>query len=205
MPRVHRRSRRGSSGSRATVRDPFAAGDKLVLMGLDTEDGKGERVILGKRQSYVKPLLTPTWRSHRVLDAARRRPAGSLRGQLGWRGPEAARQGLRADGVAEPGRQHASGSTSAPTTKATTSPQSRASPSTIPRSANWSGTRRPVSGDTFQVSADGRSPPASFRGRMRASRSCRTSRWKKLGDGCWTAMTTRAARCPGISTARIAT
>ena len=37
-----------------------AAGDQLVLMGLDTEDNKGERVILGNRQSYVKPLLTPS-------------------------------------------------------------------------------------------------------------------------------------------------
>ncbi len=27
--------------------DPFAAGDRLVLMGLDTEDGRGERTILG--------------------------------------------------------------------------------------------------------------------------------------------------------------
>src|SRR5688572_23216541 len=37
--------------------DPYAAGHSLVLMGLDTEDGKGERVILGERGSYVKPLL----------------------------------------------------------------------------------------------------------------------------------------------------
>ena len=39
--------------------DPFALGSQLVLMGLDTDDGRGERVILGERGSYVKPLLTP--------------------------------------------------------------------------------------------------------------------------------------------------
>ena len=51
--------------------DPFAAGDQLILMGLSTEDAKGERVILGKRQSYVKPLLTP--RGDRVVFSTRPR------------------------------------------------------------------------------------------------------------------------------------
>ena len=37
--------------------DPYAAGFGLVLKGLDTEDGKGERVILSARGSYFKPLL----------------------------------------------------------------------------------------------------------------------------------------------------
>src|SRR5262249_47931218 len=37
--------------------DPYAAGFGLVLKGLDTEDGKGERVILGTRGSYFKPLI----------------------------------------------------------------------------------------------------------------------------------------------------
>jgi hypothetical protein len=45
--------------------DPYAAGDNLVLMGFSTEDGQGERTILAKRQSYVKPLLTP--RGDRIL------------------------------------------------------------------------------------------------------------------------------------------
>ena len=40
-------------------RDPYAQGRDLVLVGLDTEDGRGERVILGAPGSYVKPLLTP--------------------------------------------------------------------------------------------------------------------------------------------------
>lgn len=39
--------------------DPFAKGNQLRLVGLDTEDGRGERVILGKPGNYRKPLITP--------------------------------------------------------------------------------------------------------------------------------------------------
>src|SRR5687768_2077261 len=39
--------------------DPRAAGDQLILMGLDTQDGRGERVLLPERRSYVKPMITP--------------------------------------------------------------------------------------------------------------------------------------------------
>jgi hypothetical protein len=45
--------------------DPYAMGDQLVLMGFDTDDGRGERVILDARGSYVKPMLTP--RGDRVV------------------------------------------------------------------------------------------------------------------------------------------
>lgn len=38
--------------------DPRAQGEGLVLMGLDTDDGRGERVIGAERRSRVKPLLT---------------------------------------------------------------------------------------------------------------------------------------------------
>src|SRR5688572_28668986 len=45
--------------------DPFAMGRYLVLMGLDTDDGKGELVIVKERGSIVKPMLTP--RGNRIL------------------------------------------------------------------------------------------------------------------------------------------
>ncbi|HUF47703.1 MAG TPA: hypothetical protein VMM93_07790 [Vicinamibacterales bacterium] len=38
--------------------DPRAEGEGLVLMGLDTDDGRGERVIGAERRSRVKPMLT---------------------------------------------------------------------------------------------------------------------------------------------------
>ena len=40
-------------------RDVFAQGGNLRLMGLDTGDGQGERVILGTVGNYAKPLITP--------------------------------------------------------------------------------------------------------------------------------------------------
>jgi hypothetical protein len=39
--------------------DTLALGRELKLMGFDSQDGRGERVILGDVQNYAKPLLTP--------------------------------------------------------------------------------------------------------------------------------------------------
>lgn len=38
--------------------DTFAQSDKLLLMGIDTRDGKGERAILAKPANYSRPLLS---------------------------------------------------------------------------------------------------------------------------------------------------
>ena len=38
--------------------DPFAEGTDLVLMGIDTDDARGERAIVSQPQSLLKPLLT---------------------------------------------------------------------------------------------------------------------------------------------------
>ncbi|RBP37324.1 hypothetical protein DES53_11462 [Roseimicrobium gellanilyticum] len=40
--------------------DTFAQSDKLLLMGIDTRDGKGERAILSKPANYSRPLLSTT-------------------------------------------------------------------------------------------------------------------------------------------------
>ena len=50
-------------------RDPYARGDNLTLVGFDTDDGRGERVIVSQRASYVKPLLTP--RGDRIVFSRR--------------------------------------------------------------------------------------------------------------------------------------
>ena len=52
-------------------RDVFAHGGNLRLMGLDTGDGQGERVILGTVGNYAKPLITP--RGDRVVFTDRSR------------------------------------------------------------------------------------------------------------------------------------
>lgn len=39
--------------------DTLATGQRLKLMGLDSEDGRSERAILGDLRNYAKPLLSP--------------------------------------------------------------------------------------------------------------------------------------------------
>ena len=43
----------------AENKDSFAGHNKLRLMGYDSRDGKGERVICGERANYHRPLITP--------------------------------------------------------------------------------------------------------------------------------------------------
>lgn len=38
--------------------DPFCWGDQLVIMGLDTEDGRGERMVVSEVSNYHRPMLT---------------------------------------------------------------------------------------------------------------------------------------------------
>jgi hypothetical protein len=54
------------------INDPDAAGDQLILMGFDSEDGKGERVILDQRSSRTMPRLTP--RGDRIVFSTRLDP-----------------------------------------------------------------------------------------------------------------------------------
>ena len=43
----------------AENRDSFAERDRLQVMGFDSRDGKGERVIWGEQANYYRPLITP--------------------------------------------------------------------------------------------------------------------------------------------------
>ncbi|MPY86358.1 MAG: hypothetical protein GEU99_00375 [Luteitalea sp.] len=54
--------------------DPFAQLDNLVLMGFDTDDERGERVIRREPGSYVKPMLTP--RGDRIIVSRRPNAVG---------------------------------------------------------------------------------------------------------------------------------
>jgi len=61
--------------------DPFALGGNLRLMGLDTADGQGERVILGTMGNYARPLITS--RGDRVVYSDRIRKKVFV---VGWSG-----------------------------------------------------------------------------------------------------------------------
>ena len=43
----------------AENKDSFAGNNKLQLMGYDSRDGRGERIIWGERANYHRPLITP--------------------------------------------------------------------------------------------------------------------------------------------------
>ncbi len=168
-------------------RDPYAAGDQLVLMGLDTDDGRGERVILGERRTYVKPLLTP--RGDRIVFSAHPLlgdPAvyivnfdgtGLRRLEPGfaldvWEDP--------ADGgewvyIGTDHRDYAVG---------TIARMRLDDPAR--RELVWN--HAPVTFDTFQVSPDGRIAGGLYPWPAAGVADLAAGTWRQLGDGCWTAL-----------------
>lgn len=169
--------------------DPYAAGDRLTLMGFDTDDGRGERVILGERGSYVKPLLTP--RGDRIVFSSRpTRPEGPEVFIVGWDG-----SGLKrlAKGFALAVWQDPAdrsewvyvGTDNKEYDFATVSRFRLSDPGTPQLVWNKS----MVSGDTFQVSSDGRFAGGLFPWPAAGVAELPNRSWRKLGDGCWSALT----------------
>jgi hypothetical protein len=172
--------------------DPFAAGDKLVLMGLDTEDGKGERIILGNRQSYVKPLITP--KGDRVVFSTRPQGDGPDAFIVRWDGTGLTRLGK---GFALAVWQNPADNSEwlyLGTDNKGAGSYDFATVSRFPldnpsqREVVWNKT--PVSGDTFQVSADGRFAAGLFPWPNAGLAELPNKSLEKLGDGCWTALAT---------------
>lgn len=167
--------------------DPFATGDDLTLMGLDTDDGRGERAIVDVAGSYVKPMLTP--RGDRVVysthpdraDAsvhivnfdgtAHRRFEPGFALAL-WQDP--------ADGAewVYIGTDHR-GYSIATVTRVRLDEPSRRAPV-------WQGDR--ITYDTFQVSADGRTAGGLFPWPAAGIADLAAGTWRQLGEGCWTAL-----------------
>ena len=65
-------------------RDPRLHGDQIVLMGFDSDDGRGERAILERRGSYVKPMITP--RGDRIVYSTRPEPGPPEVFIVNWNG-----------------------------------------------------------------------------------------------------------------------
>lgn len=170
--------------------DPYAAGNNLVLMGLDSEDGRGERVILGERGSYIKPMLTP--RGNRVVfSTSPRAEGGPTVHVVNWDG-SGRRQLVNGFALAvweHPGDRSEwlyVGTDHKEYDFATVSRFPLDDPSR--REVVWNQTM--VSGDTFQVSADGRYAGGLFPWPNAGIAELPNKSWKKVGDGCWTALAT---------------
>lgn len=173
--------------------DPLALGDDLTLMGFDSEDGRGERVMLPDPASYVKPLLTPS--GTRIVYSRRSGPEGAGVFILDWNGsrPRKIADGFGlavwrdpADGgdwvyVGTNLREDAAA-------RVIRFPIDRP----LERETVWS--RTPVTIDTFQVSDDGRYAAGLFPWPDAGVATLPDGSLSKLGEGCWTAL--GAARGP---------
>lgn len=174
--------------------DPRATGDQLVLMGLDSDDGRGARVILGKLGSYVKPMLTP--RGDRVIFSSRPVPGPPEVFIVAWDGT-----GLRklADGYAmsvweDPGDRGEwvyVGTEGNPRYEFATITRF---PIDAParREVVWN--RTLVAMDGFQVSADGRYASGLCRWPDAMIAELPNGSMTKLGQGCWTSLSAARGR-----------
>jgi hypothetical protein len=169
-------------------RDPFAFGDNLVLMGLDTNDGKGERLIRSERGSYVKPMLTPN--GNRIVYSSNpEKPGGPEMFVVNFDGSGFKKLGA---GVAlavwrdpQDGREWAYvGFDNKESNVGTVSRFIIDNPEG--KQLVWNKTL--VTRDTFQLSADGKMAVGLFPWPNAGVASLPNGELTKVGDGCWTAM-----------------
>jgi hypothetical protein len=170
--------------------DPIALGTNLALLGFDSLDGHGERQILSERRSYVKPMLTP--RGDRVVFSTSPTAGGEPQVFLvRWDGTGLAPlvDGFALDVWENPvdgsawvyvGQENDEGSFGRVVRLALDNPSAL--------ELVWDKT--PVSGDTFQVSADGRFAGGLFPWPDAAIAELPNGGLRRVGEGCWTAMST---------------
>ena len=164
-----------------------STGTQLVLMGLDSEDGRGEHAILSTVSNYAKPLITPAGdqivfsnrpeRSVYVVHwdgTGLRRLAGGFALEV-WRDP-----GTGVDWVYA--------GTGEADTQAISYHQVRRHRIDDPGEGELVWDRSPVSEDNFQLSADGRHASGVFPWPNVGLADLVSHRWDKLGEGCWTAL-----------------
>jgi hypothetical protein len=169
--------------------DPETEGDQLILMGLDTEDGKGERVILGKKGSYVKPRLVS--RGTRIVFSTRILPGPPEIFVVNFDG-----SGLKklADGFAmavwESPIDGSAWVYAGNDNKQYDFAKVTRFPIDAPdkRELVWNSTL--VSMEGFAVSPDGRLAGGMFPWPEAGVADLTSKTWKKLGEGCWTSLTT---------------
>jgi len=170
--------------------DPYAAGTALVLMGLDTDDGKGERVIVGEKGSYLKPLLISNGK--RILYSSHGKdPADVKVFVVNWDGT--GKRELTNGFALAVWIETANGRdwVYVGTDNSTKSPYDFRTVTRFPvdapaeRQLVWNKTL--VSGDTFQVSGDGRTAGGLFPWPNAGIASLPNGDVRTIGEGCWTA------------------
>ena len=147
----------------------------------------GERVILDRPASYAKPLVTPSGREivfsvrHRGAviairwDGSHRRRVADGFGLAVWRDPQTAHEWVYV------------GSDERPTDPPSYGVVHRYRLDD-PAQSELVWDAQPVSGDSFQLSADGRYAAGLFPWPTVGVADLRAGSWRQLGDGCWTGM-----------------
>jgi len=167
--------------------DPFAAGRNLVLMAFDTEDGKGERVVLGERGSYAKPLITP--RGTRIVYSSHPALGDPTVFIVNFDGT--GRRRLESGFALGVGIDPTDGTE---WVDIGTSPRQWTAEGVVrvkidriaERKTIWTAT--PVTVDTFQASPDGTLAAGLFPWPRVGVADLAVGTWRQLGEGCWTAM-----------------
>ncbi len=168
--------------------DPFCWGPNLVLMGLDTEDGRGKRPLIAATNNYHRPMITPdgdqvvftriATREVFVADWAsgETRSLGAGYGAAVWRDPTSGHTWvyIADNGLEEWDRHHAS----ALDRVRLDQPNQR--------KRVWD--RATFTIDNVQLSADGRRASAQFPHPRAGYMELPNRSWTPLSRGCWTSM-----------------
>ena len=167
--------------------DILGFGDQVLLMGFDSGDEDGERAIVDTPGTYAKPLITP--RGDRVVYTNRRDNSVRL---VDWSGEHDRRL---LDGF--PLAVWVAPDTGIEWVYVGTDPKGTQPESygavhrhqlDQPEIAELVWNKRAVSGDSFQLSRDGRLAGALARWPAAGVLDLPNGEWRQLGEGCWTAL-----------------
>ena len=167
--------------------DILGFGDQVLVMGFDTGDDLGERTLVDTPGTYAKPLITP--RGDRVVSTNRRENSVRV---VDWSG---ARDRRLLDGFPlavwiDPGTgvEWVYVGTDARGTDPESYGEVHRHQIDHPEIAELVWNRRAVSGDSFQLSRDGRLAGALARFPDAGVLELPDGEWRQLGDGCWTGL-----------------
>lgn len=168
--------------------DPFCWGDQLIIMGLDTEDGRGKRAIVDEVAHYHRPLLSPDGQ-HVVFSSLQTREAfvvdwdGGAPRRIGegyaatvWKDPATDLTWVYLADIGEEGwdRHHARALY-----------RVRIDDPSV-RELAWD--RAPFTIDNVQFSADGTRFCSQFTHPRAGYADVPNQSWTFLARGCWTSM-----------------
>jgi len=167
--------------------DILGFGDQLLLMGLDTFDDVGERALIDTPGAYAKPLITP--RGDRVIYADRSDNSVRI---VSWNDRTVRRL---ADGFPlavwidfDADVEWVYVGTDARGTDPESYGAIHRHPIDQPDRRELVWNKRAVSGDSFQVSRDGRLAGALARWPDAGVMDLPNGEWRQLGEGCWTSL-----------------